>query len=73
MSTLATKTLERLRSVTPMLHRNCFINNSRDHITGKEKEQYIIKPRESIFINPFKAQVVIYTIMLWINASRNAI
>lgn len=54
MSTLATKTLERLRSVTPMLHRNCFINNSRDHITVKEKDHYMIKPKESIFINPFK-------------------
>ena len=54
MSTLATKTLERLRSVTPMLHRNCFINNSSDHITVKEKDHYMIKPKERIFINPFK-------------------
>ena len=51
MSTLATKPLERLHSVTPMLYRNCFINNSRDHITVKEKDHY---PKERIFINPFK-------------------
>ena len=57
MSALMGKPLQGLQSFAPMLHAkgNCYINNSRDdfRIIGKEKDRYLIRLKESIFINHF--------------------
>ena len=58
MSALTGKPLKGLQSFAPMLHPKgkCCINNSSDdfRIIGKEKDRYLIRLKESIFINHFK-------------------
>ena len=58
MSALMGKPLKGLQSFAPILHvkdKWC-INNSGDdfHIIGKEKDQYLIRNKEIIFINHIK-------------------
>ena len=58
MSTLTGKPIKGLQLFAPMLHAKvkCSINNiSNDfRIIGKEKDQHLIRIKESIFINHFK-------------------
>ena len=57
MSALMGKPLKGLQSFAPMLHLKgkCCINSGNDfHIIGKEKDQYLIRNKESIFINHIK-------------------
>ena len=62
MSALTGKPLKGLQSFAPMLHAKgkCCINNSSDdfHIIGKEKDRYLIRLEESIFINDFKPSLI---------------
>ena len=52
------KPLKEPQSFAPMLHAKdkCCINNSSDNFCfiGKEKDWYLIRLKESIFINHFK-------------------
>ena len=58
MSALTGKPLKGLRSFAPMLDAKskCCINNSSDdfRIIGKDKDQHLIRLKESIFMNYFK-------------------
>ena len=58
MSGLLGKLLKGLQSLAPMLHAKgkCCINNGRDEfrIIGKEKNQHLIRLKESLFLNHFK-------------------
>ena len=57
MSASTGKPLKGVQSFAPMLHAkgNCCINNSRDdfRIIDKEKDRYLIRLKENIFINHF--------------------
>ena len=57
MSALTSKPPKGLQSFAPMLHAKgkCCINNSSDdfRITGKEKNRYLTRLKESMFIKPF--------------------
>ena len=57
MSALTGKPLKGLQSFAPMLHakEKCCINNSSDDfcMIGKGKDGYLIRLKESIFINNF--------------------
>ena len=58
MSVLMGKPLKELQSFAPMLHtkeKYCIDNSSDDfRIIGKEKDQHLIRGKESIFLNHFK-------------------
>ena len=58
MSALTGKPLKRLQSFASMLHakgKYCINNSSDDFpIMGKEEDRYLIRLKESIFINHFK-------------------
>ena len=58
MSALTDKPLNGLQSFAPMLHAKGIycINSSSDdfRIIGKDKDRYLVRFRESIFINHFK-------------------
>ena len=58
MSALTVKPLKGLQSFAPMLRAKgkCCINSSSDdfRIIGPEKDQHLIKLKESIFISHFK-------------------
>ena len=58
MLALTGKPLKGLQSFASMLHAKvkCCISNSSDNFicTGKEKDRYFIRLKESIFINHFK-------------------